>query len=261
MIKLIASDLDGTLLLDGKQTISNEMYDIIRELKKKDILFVAASGRQYPNLKRLFEPVSDDIAFISENGALVMYKDKVISKNILEKQLGLSIADDILMKENCEVVVSGEKTCYLQPKTEEFLSFIRDGMENKFTIVDKFTDIEEEFLKISMYSGDGVEGNLASYFTNRWGKQSNIAVSGFEWLDFNHITASKGEAIGKLQDLFGIKREESMAFGDNFNDIHMLQGVYFSYAMKNAKQAIKEVSKFETEKVEHTLLALLEKLN
>ena len=50
MIKLIASDLDGTLLY-GRDSVSEEMFELIREMKKRGILFVAASGRQYQSLK------------------------------------------------------------------------------------------------------------------------------------------------------------------------------------------------------------------
>ena len=86
MIKLIASDLDGTLL-QGTGEISEEVVMQIKKLSQMGILFVAASGRQYPNLRRLFEPVKDEIAYICENGALVVYKDQVLHKDVFNKDL------------------------------------------------------------------------------------------------------------------------------------------------------------------------------
>ena len=59
MIKLVASDLDGTLLLNGAQSLPEELFPLIKELKELGILFVAASGRQYANMKRMFAPVVD----------------------------------------------------------------------------------------------------------------------------------------------------------------------------------------------------------
>ena len=50
MIKLVASDLDGTLLLNGAQSLPEELFPLIKELKELGILFVAASGRQYANI-------------------------------------------------------------------------------------------------------------------------------------------------------------------------------------------------------------------
>ena len=66
MIKLIASDLDGTLLQNGAQELDPIIFDQIRTLKENGIHFAAASGRQYPNLRRLFAPVQDDISYIAE---------------------------------------------------------------------------------------------------------------------------------------------------------------------------------------------------
>ena len=63
MIKLVASDLDGTLLLNGAQKLPEELFPLIRGLKKEGILFVAASGRQYANMKRLFEPVLEAVSY------------------------------------------------------------------------------------------------------------------------------------------------------------------------------------------------------
>ena len=57
MIKFIASDVDGTLIQDGSQRLQKRLFPLIRKLKDMGILFVAASGRQYPNLYRLFGPV------------------------------------------------------------------------------------------------------------------------------------------------------------------------------------------------------------
>ena len=86
MIKLIASDLDGTLLYGRDNTVSEEMFEMIREMKKKGIIFAAASGRQYHNLKKLFAPVWQDMAFICENGAAVFYEDKIIAEQVVPKE-------------------------------------------------------------------------------------------------------------------------------------------------------------------------------
>ena len=75
MIKLVASDLDGTLLMKGAQSLPEDIFPLIRQLKDLGILFIAASGRQYANMKDLFAPVADDMAFLSENGGLAVYHD------------------------------------------------------------------------------------------------------------------------------------------------------------------------------------------
>ena len=103
MIRLVASDLDGTLLLNGSQKLNPEIFDLIRELNKAGIVFVAASGRQYPNLKRLFAPVADEIAYIAENGALVLYQDQVLSRKTIDRNLGREILTAIQERDQCEI--------------------------------------------------------------------------------------------------------------------------------------------------------------
>lgn len=71
MIKLVASDVDGTLVPDGTFEINPEIYDVIKKLKEKGITFAAASGRQYASLKKLFAPVADLILYIPDNGGFV----------------------------------------------------------------------------------------------------------------------------------------------------------------------------------------------
>lgn len=72
MIKLIASDIDGTLLQEESDRLDPEFYTVIPELKKRGILFAAASGRGYASISRLFAPVKDEMIFIADNGSNVV---------------------------------------------------------------------------------------------------------------------------------------------------------------------------------------------
>ena len=71
-IKLIACDLDGTLLHPGEREPRSEAFKLIDELHRRGIVFMPASGRQYASLRYLFAPVADELAYVCENGALVM---------------------------------------------------------------------------------------------------------------------------------------------------------------------------------------------
>ena len=69
-IKLIAADLDGTLLTSERK-LSPDLFPLIGELRGRGIRFAPASGRQYYNLRELFAPIADELLYISENGAMV----------------------------------------------------------------------------------------------------------------------------------------------------------------------------------------------
>ena len=87
VIKLVATDIDGTLIRESSSVLPEEIFDLIRELRKRDIYFAAASGRQYMGLKRLFAPVADQMLFISENGSNVVWKDEELYASVIDPNL------------------------------------------------------------------------------------------------------------------------------------------------------------------------------
>lgn len=253
-IKLIASDMDGTLLQNGNQNITSKMLRIIETLHEKGILFVAASGRQYANLYRLFEPVSKDIAFICENGALVMYQDKILSKTSMDKEIALKIIVDIRNREGCEVQISGENTTYIIPKSERFIEHYKNVLKNNYKIIKDPSEIPEDIIKVSVYEETGIAENSGTYFINKWQDKVKCTVSGYGWLDFVSPAVNKGTALNELLIKLSITAEEVMAFGDNYNDIEMLSLVKYGYVMDNAVEDIKNRYSYQSTSVEETLM-------
>lgn len=130
MKRLIASDIDGTLLKDGQQTLDDIFFDLISTLHAQGVLFVAASGRQLASLKMLFEPVADDIVFIAENGAYVSYKDEIIYESSMNKSLVHGIVKYIMSNDRYEPIISTKDTVYL---TQNFYDNFRKGNEKYCT--------------------------------------------------------------------------------------------------------------------------------
>ena len=92
MIKLIVSDIDGTLVKDGTLDINPEYMDVIRKLTEKGIHFVACSGRQYSSEKQLFAPVKDIISYISDGGTLIRTSDKILKVHTLSDEIWKNMA-------------------------------------------------------------------------------------------------------------------------------------------------------------------------
>lgn len=256
MIKLIASDLDGTLLQNNSQQLTKQVVPYIKKLKEMGIIFVAASGRQYANLQRLFEPVKDDIAYICENGALVIYQGQILYKSIIDKEIGEEILVDIRGREGCEILLSGMNTSYLEPKTNEYAHRMQYIVKNNVTIVKDILNVTEDYLKISVYEREGIN-NSEEYFRNKWSDKVTVVTSGTAWLDMISLGTNKGNAMKVLQEKFNIKPEQTMAFGDNYNDIEMLEGVGYSYAMNSGKQDIINLCKFSADRVEDILTKVI----
>ena len=87
MIRLIASDLDGTLLHNGAQQLTPRTIELIHALTRKGVHFIAASGRQYDNERRLFAPIKDEISYIAENGSLCIHRGEVIKPGLRDRRL------------------------------------------------------------------------------------------------------------------------------------------------------------------------------
>ena len=252
MLKLIASDIDGTLLQNGEKELSGQAVNQVKQLKEMGILFAAASGRQYATLRRLFEPVKDDIAYICENGAMVMYNGKILHKDVFDRVLAEEMMHSILNREDMEIIVSGEKSYYIQPKRKSFAEYMLQSVKGNVTVVDNILEVQEDILKISMYRESGLEETLP-YWKKLFGDKATVVTSGHAWLDMMPMSADKGKGIRVLQKHFLISADDCVAFGDNLNDLEMLHEVTYSFAMSNAKEKVKEIAKYETERVETVL--------
>lgn len=143
MIKMVASDLDGTLLIGGRQTLPEEIFPLVKELKKMGILFVAASGRQYANMRNLFAPVKDEMAFISENGGLAVQNEKLLYCDSFDKELVREIIQVIWEKPGAEFSCSTKDFYYIMPKTEHYRHLMIEEVKNQCKIIKSFDEITE----------------------------------------------------------------------------------------------------------------------
>ena len=105
MIRLIATDLDGTLL-EPNGALPEGAFEVVEALLAQGCQFAAASGRQYGNLRRLFAPVSKKIAYICENGAINALGTEVINVNPIDADMGREIIAD-MEKLKVHILVSG----------------------------------------------------------------------------------------------------------------------------------------------------------
>ena len=230
MIKLIASDVDGTLMREGERVIPPALFPLIHTMKENDIYFAACSGRQYANLRRLFAPVADDIGYICENGSLVVWQNEVIARETIDRKTGQSLMRAILRQPGSEVLLSGVDTCYIQPKQEEYISHMRDDVGNTTTVVEDVCAVTEDFIKISLYRKAGVDAQLAAQFSD-FAPYLIPVVGRSTWMDFLRENCDKGTAMDALCTHLHIPREDTIVFGDNENDLPLVGHAGTLYAM------------------------------
>lgn len=241
MIRLIVSDLDGTLLPNDAVKIPEEFIETIKELKEKGILFAAASGRQYYNLQQLFSEVKDDIAYICENGALTIYRGKILKRVEIPQDTANRIIRRLEKEPGTEVLVSGTYISYIHPKEACFEEYIRN-MRNQYQVVPDLTAIGEPAIKLALFEKEGTENrNRQEYWQAQFPPGVKVVTSGSLWLDFLFPDANKGVGIRALAGHLGIRKEEILSFGDNYNDLEMFEASGLSVAVENARPGIREL--------------------
>lgn len=243
MIKLIATDIDDTLLVEGTNELNPELYQVIKELKKKGMRFAAASGRQYSSIRRLFEPVIDDVICVAENGSYVVYRDVPMQQVIMNREQAENLIRCIRRMEGCELTVAAFDMMYVETKDEQFIDWLVNGYRNDIKVVEDVLAQKIQINKISIYKRSGVK-DIADQVIGQWKDVFKSVVAGAVWIDFMDYRADKGIALQMLQRQLHVDREETMAFGDNSNDLGMLAAAGESYAIGNAQPQVKAAAKY-----------------
>ena len=152
MIKLIASDLDGTLLKEGTMDINPEIYDIIRKLKAKGIVFAAVSGREYDSIERVFAPVKDDIYFIAGNGGIISYQGEIIEKMAIPADVLKEVVEYVRAQEGASFMTAGSAQAYVERADQAFVKKLREGYKLHVNEVDDVLNAPETMTKVAMYN-------------------------------------------------------------------------------------------------------------
>ncbi|WP_324719063.1 HAD family hydrolase [Salinimicrobium sp. HB62] len=239
-IKLIVSDMDGTLL-NSRHEVSPQFLKIFKELQEQEIKFAVASGRQYYSLMERMDAVKDELIYLAENGAIVMYKGRQLHIVPMERKVVHEVIKAVRKLDNKYLILCGRKQAYIEKTDPEFMEPFLNHYE-KYKVVEDLLQVEDDvILKLTVCDLAGAEENSLPHLQH-FGKRLQVKLSGKIWIDFNDKEAQKGNALKALQQQMNIKEEETLAFGDYLNDIELFQHSGYSYAMKNAHDEVKAVA-------------------
>lgn len=244
-VKLVVTDMDGTLL-NSKHEVSTLFFEQFEGLKKNNIHFVAASGRQYHSILDKLHTIEADITIVAENGAYIVRNGETLFVNEISREDILNFIPICTAIEGVQVVVCGKKKAYILKSTSDQFKNTISEFYSSYEALDSFDKLPEDvFFKIALCHYKGSEKYIypsVKHFEENW----QIKVSGEQWVDISQKSAHKGNAISKLQKQFNVSSKETMAFGDYNNDIEMLKLATYSFAMENAHPNVKEVANFST---------------
>ncbi len=247
MIKLFATDLDGTLLVSGKP-IAKENIEAAKVAEKRGVTVAIATGRMYKAALPIATELGVDAPIITYNGALIKSASgKVFYENYIGEELALE-AIEIARKNNWHLQIYSDDELYYPKeneltKTYESVQSIKgnavgwDGMKahtSKITKILTISDVMEE--------SERRRKILEETFNNRLTVTSSTSI----FAELTNLGVSKASGLRELAKILNISIEETMAIGDADNDLPMLKAAGKSVAMGNAAAHIKEAADFVT---------------
>ncbi len=269
MIRLIAIDMDGTLL-NPDHVVSEANKEAIRAAKAQGIEVFIATGRSY---QEAFEPVAAEgleLPYICMNGAEVrdVTGDLLVATYLPEKDIRNILS--ILETYNIDYQIFVDKTVYIKDIQDQIDTFVQLAEEKDLTpnveeirrevedrikrgiirVVESFEPVLAEHPQ-TIYKVFGTSFNRGNLDKARAALQEipslAISSSGAGNLEITNIQAQKGIALEKLAESKGIPMEQVMAIGDNYNDLSMMERAGRSVAMGNAPEEIQAACDYITE--------------
>lgn len=214
-MKLVVSDLDGTILMRREREIGREAANAIDYVLESGNAFAVASGRSYGELKRLFERWEDRIYFIASDGAIGIYREKTLFEHPISTFTSTVFA------------AHGKYMTFLKGADVSLLRAHLSHYHNHVMTVSDFSEIDAPVYKITDFSRDG-KGELSEVYRSR------------DMAEYVSPGVNKGTALSELCSHLNLDLSETVAFGDGENDLEMFAAAGLSVAALSAPPNIKK---------------------
>lgn len=266
-IKLLALDLDGTLL-NSRGKITEENLNAIRRAEERGVLVTIATGRRFRDARPVGIEAELNAPLITHNGALTKYAEtlETVNVSILNEaearevlRVGRAFCSDAMI--SCDPRGKGlllyDSVSEENIPLQKYISWSRrlhgDEAEEAVRHVPSLETVlpEIEIVHISFSGSCASMAELQQTLENELGKSVKVLATvytsqNFTLLDILHAEASKGYGLKKFAEFRQISPELIMVCGDNFNDLEMLEFAGLPVVMGNASPELLEDSRYET---------------
>lgn len=252
-IKMVATDIDGTILRYGCTEFTPEVVECIKELDASGIKVVIVTGRMHKSAKKIADKLGLKTPIVSYQGALVKENTEE-QKALYERYIDNNIAHDILnwAKEN-KVYTNLYLDDYLHIEEENEFSAKYTGEQNiPYNLVNfDETNIDKvnKILLIDYSNAERVTG-WKNYLTEKY-PELYIVKSTNYFCEICHPEATKGDGIRFLESYYGITKDEILTIGDHDNDLELILAGGVGVAMGNATEGLKKVATYITDTVDN----------
>lgn len=246
MIKLVLTDMDGTFL-NNSGDFNRELYkDVKRIMKEKGVVFAPVTGKQCERVEELFGEDSEDLWILGDSATRIKHNGEFVYESLLSNQLGLKIIEllEEISLEHTVIACTRSGAVIKDNIPQEEAAIVRRSYA-QVRQVSNFNDITEDFVKITIHDPllrcMETREKLSPYFESAY-----IVASEAAWIDIANANVHKGTTVEHLQQLLNVTPDETMAFGDGFNDLELMTRAKYSFAVRNAVQELKDTANYIT---------------
>ncbi|MBK0040752.1 MULTISPECIES: Cof-type HAD-IIB family hydrolase [unclassified Leuconostoc] len=240
MLKLVLTDLDGTFL-NSTGHFDHELFASIKsKLDNKEIAFATVTGKQAERVEELFNDEKKDIWILGDSATRIKLNGDYIYESLLPNEIGKMIIKTL--KEHfpdTAVIAVTKHAANIERDVSETDKKIIRGSYAVVKPIRNVLDITDDFVKITVFDSKKRAFNIIEAI-KKYNDKAFMVASEDSWIDITNFNVHKGTTVSKLQDILNITREETIAFGDGYNDYEMYDQSGISFAMSNAFPEVKE---------------------
>lgn len=246
MIKLVLTDMDGTFL-NNSGDFNRELFNDLKKLvNEKGVVFAPVTGKQCERVEELFGEDANDLWIVGDSATRIKHQGEFVYESLLSNQLGLEIIHllENISMEHTIIACTRDGAVIKANIPQEEAVIVRNSYA-KVRYVSNFNEITDDFVKITIHDPSfncfETREKLSPFFESAY-----IVASEEAWIDIANANVHKGTTVEHLQRLLNVTPDETMAFGDGYNDIELMTRASYSFAVQNAVQELKDSANYVT---------------
>lgn len=246
MIKLVLTDMDGTFL-NSSGDFNRKLYEEVKKIMEdKGVAFAPVTGKQCERVEELFGDVANDLWILGDSATRIKHNGEFVYESLLSNKLGMEIIH-LLEKISLEhtIIACTRSGAIIRKNIPQQEKSIVKGSYAQVTEVTDFSEITDDFVKITIH-----DPLLRCMETKEklspFSESAYIVASEAAWIDIANMNVHKGTTVEQLQYLLNVTPEETMAFGDGYNDLELFDRAKYSFAVRNAVHEIKDAANYIT---------------
>ncbi|RRK11230.1 HAD family hydrolase [Lactiplantibacillus garii] len=241
MIKLMATDMDGTFLKDDMTYNEAKFALLYQQMQLRGIRFVVASGNQYYQLRSFFKDYPEMI-YVAENGAYIRDQNHVYAQHAFAPAIVQQILAKIATIPELKLLVCGAKSAYTLTTTDpDHVKLVRHYY-HRLAVIKSYDHLDDDVLKFAITCPPEKTAAIVEQLRTALVGLGEPTSSGHGDIDIIQPGMNKAAGLKELGNVLGIELADMVAFGDGGNDLEMLREVGLGIAMANAQPAVTAVA-------------------